>query len=164
MTKSSIICFLFFMSGFMNAQHQGIDDDKKTLTGVEFHKETLKRLGSAGDNWCITWAEDGSQITSMCDGNWLGLDRSVGYHNHLFRIIGNADSFQRKDIPSYPDFSGETGSWFGYGIISIDGNIYATASKTPKTSWSGPFRGIKLLKSPDNGDNDFDRMIIYIYE
>lgn len=119
---------------------------------VQFHIETLKRLGDHGDNWCITWAKDGSQIVSMCDGNWLNVPGG-GYHNHLYRIIGNPDDFKRQDIPNYPDFRGESGSWFGYGIISVDEIIYATASKTPGTSWSGPFTGIKLLKSPDNGSS-----------
>ncbi len=124
--------------------------------GVQFLKKTVKRIGSSGDNWCITWAKDGSQIVSMCDGNWLNIDTpNGGYHNHLFRLTGDAENFQREDIPNYPNFSGEEGSWFGYGIISIDDNIYATVSKTPRGSWSGPFRGIKLLKSPDNGKSWF---------
>lgn len=125
----------------------------KIPSGVQFKVETLKRLGAAGDNWCITWAKDGSQVTSMCDGNWLNLDNPFGgFHNHLFRLVAGARNFKRKDIPGYPDFSGESGSWFGYGIVSVDNNLYATVSKTPGTSWSGPFRGFKLLKSPDNGE------------
>jgi len=40
-------------------------------SGVVFHKDPLFRLGAHGDNWCITWAADGSQVTSMCDGDWL---------------------------------------------------------------------------------------------
>ena len=85
----------------------------------------------------------------MCDGNWLKLEK--GYHNHLFRITGDADNFKREDIPAYPDFSGKEGSWFGYGVMAIDNIVYSVISKTPNTQWSGPFKGIKLLKSPDNG-------------
>jgi hypothetical protein len=130
------------------------DQVVKKPVDIQFHKETLMRLGASGDNWCITWAKDGSQITSMCDGNWLKLDNPfAGFHTHLFRIKGEANDFQREDIPNYPDFSGGEGSWFGYGIISVDDAIYSAASKTPSTSWSGPFTGIKLLKSPDNGDS-----------
>ncbi len=125
---------------------------KKVPVDIQFHQETLKRLGAHGDNWCITWAKDGSQIVSMCDGNWLNIPNG-GYHNHLFRVTGESEDFQREDIPNYPDFSGEEGSWFGYGIVSVDGNIYSAASKTPGTSWSGPFTGVKLLKSPDNGES-----------
>jgi hypothetical protein len=85
----------------------------------------------------------------MCDGNWLGGERS--YHNHLYRIVGGPDGFSRQDIPGYPQFIWGTGSWFGYGIVSVDGVLYSVVSKTPANQWSGPFRGIKLLKSPDNG-------------
>ncbi len=125
---------------------------KQLPTDVKFQKETIKRLGGNGDNWCITWAKDNSQITSMCDGNWLNIETpNDGFHTHLFRIKGDAANFTREDIPNYPDFSGNDGSWFGYGIIAIDNTIYTTISKTPGESWSGPFRGIKLLKSTDNG-------------
>jgi hypothetical protein len=119
---------------------------------VSFNKESIKRIGAGGDNWCITWAKDGSQIVSMCDGNWLRLDNPHGgFHNHLFRITGKAENFKREDIPNYPDFSGGEGSWFGYGIVSVDNHLYSAISKTPGGSWSGPFTGFKLLKSTDNG-------------
>jgi len=122
-------------------------------TGVTFHKDTLYRSDARGDNWCITWAADDSQITSMCDGNWLQGEHS--YHNHLYRVVGGPDNFSREDIPNYPQFVSRTGSWFGYGIVSVDGILYSVVSKTPANSWSGPFRGIKLLKSKDNGNTWF---------
>jgi hypothetical protein len=122
---------------------------KPLPTGVIFHKDTLYRSDGNGDNWCITWAADDSQVTSMDDGNWLSGDHS--YHNHLYRIIGGPDDFQREGIPNYPRFVSGTGSWFGYGIVSVDGILYSVISKTPANRWSGPFRGIKLLKSRDNG-------------
>lgn len=128
-----------------------VKEQQKLPTGVKFRTETLKRIGAHGDNWCITWAKDGSQVTSMDDGNWLAKP-DAGYHNHLYRITGGPDDFQRHDIPNYPDFSDKEGSWFGYGIVAVDENIYSVVSKTPGTSWSGPFTGIKLLKSPDNGE------------
>ncbi len=141
---------IILMSGCSVKQQK---ENNKVPMGVEFQKKTLKRVGTDGDNWCITWAKDNSQITSMCDGIWMKLDYpDEGYfHNHLYRLIGEADNFQREDIPNYPVLSGEQGSWFGYGIISVDGNIYSTISKTPKDGWSGPFTGFKLLKSSDNG-------------
>ena len=120
-------------------------------TGVIFHQDTLFRSDNRGDNWCLTWAADGSQVTSMCDGNWLGGETQ--YHSHLYRILGGPDNFTREDLPGYPRFAWGTGSWFGYGIISVDGILYATISKTPRNRWSGPFRGLKLLKSSDNGQS-----------
>ena len=85
----------------------------------------------------------------MCDGDWLG--RKHFFHNHLYRIVGEPENFARRDLPGYPDFSGKSGGSFGYGIVSVDGILYSVISKTPGESWSGPFRGIKLLKSSDNG-------------
>ncbi len=38
-------------------------------TAVVFDPETLTRSGTRGDNWCITWADDGHQYTSMDDGS-----------------------------------------------------------------------------------------------
>ena len=119
-------------------------------TGVTFHRDTLFRLGSHGDNWCITWAADDSQVTSMDDGNWIESPDG-GYHNHLYRILGGPNGFSRRDIPDYPAFIRGQGGWFGYGIVSVDGALYSAASKTPRLRWSGPFRGVKLLKSDDNG-------------
>jgi len=119
-------------------------------TGVTFHTNTIYRTRERGDNWCTTWAADNSQITNMDDGNWLARPE-VGYHNHLYRITGEPENFKRHDIPNYPDFTRGVGSWFGYGIISVDGTLYVAISKTPRPGWSGPFLGVKLLKSTDNG-------------
>ena len=43
-------------------------------TGIVFHRDTLQRSDGHGDNWCITWAANGSQVTSMDDGDWLKGD------------------------------------------------------------------------------------------
>lgn len=126
-------------------------------TGITFHRDTLFRSSGRGDNWCMTWAADGSVITSMCDGDWFQSERldlaTDGYHNHLYRILGGPRGFARRDVPGYPVLSGVEGSWFGYGIASVNGALYATVSKTPGSAWSGPFRGVKLLKSGDNGQS-----------
>jgi len=124
---------------------------KKYPKGVTFQTDTLFRLMGRGDNWRLTWLADDSIIASMCDGNWLEAEDD-GFHNHLYRILGGPDNFEREDIPNYPRFSGEEGSWFGYGVVSVDGVIWAQAAKTPLPHWSGPFTGVKLLKSDDNGN------------
>jgi len=125
--------------------------NKPKPSGVLFHNETLERIGIDGDNWCITWANDGSQVTSMCDGSWLGKHY---YHNHLYRINGEADGFKITDITEYPQFFGgdDYPGWFGYGVIAVGDNLYSMVSKTPGLNWSGPFRGVKMLKSSDNGE------------
>jgi hypothetical protein len=85
----------------------------------------------------------------MDDGDWLGS--GTFFHNRLYKIIGGPENFKRQEIADYPEFAGEEGSWFGYGIVTIGPNVYSFVSKTPLGRWSGPFRGVKLLKSPDNG-------------
>lgn len=120
-------------------------------TGVTFHRDTLSRLGIRGDNWCITWAADDSQITSMDDGKWLDDGDERQFHHHLYRILGGANDFTRADLPDYPDYRRGDGGWFGYGIVSVDGVLYSAISKTPRLKWSGPFPGVKLLRSDDNG-------------
>jgi hypothetical protein len=122
------------------------------LCGVTFHSETLRRVGGggeSGDNWCMTWAQDGSKFTSMDDGNWLG--EPPKYNNRLYRIVGGPDGFTREDVPGYPQFIFDEGGWFGYGLVSIDGTLYSFVSKCPRNHWSGPFRGVKLLTSTDQG-------------
>ncbi len=147
-TLSPLACTLL-IGNLLIAACESRGADGLIPTGVVFHKETLYRSDGTGDNWCITWAADGSQVTSMDDGDWLNTGHY--FHNHLYRILGGPDHFTRQNLPDYPDLSGEAGSWFGYGVISVDGILYSTISKTPGPRWSGPFRGIKLLKSNENG-------------
>ncbi|MBD3289524.1 DUF4185 domain-containing protein [candidate division KSB1 bacterium] len=129
---------------------------------VKFKFNTIKRVGNRGCNWCTTWAKNCDQITSMDDGSWLGpisaFDDKSGlskgeyhYYNHLYRIIGDSVNFTREDIPGYPRFLKEGKGWFGYGICSVNGVIYSLISKSPSDRWHGPFAGIKMLKSTDNG-------------
>jgi hypothetical protein len=143
-----VVLMILFMT-FSSTALSSAADVKLVPAGVTFHKDTLYRSGGYGDNWRPVWVADDSQITPMCDGSWLGIKN---YHNHLYRIIGGPEKFEIRDIPNYPDFSGGPGSWFGYGVVSVDGVLYSAVSKTPGDQWSGPFRGIKLLKSKDNGE------------
>lgn len=91
----------------------------------------------------------------MDDGDWLesrlGGEHRRGFHNRIYRIVGDSVGFQREELHGYPEFAGPEGSWFGYGIIAVDGVLYSVVSRTPGDAWSGPFRGIKLLKSADDG-------------
>ncbi|RKD88302.1 DUF4185 domain-containing protein [Mangrovibacterium diazotrophicum] len=125
---------------------------EKIPVDVAFKLESLTRPEGRGDNWCITWAADDSQITSMDDGNWL-QDERKSYHNNLYRIRGGKDDFSRDAIPGYPKFSEEGEGWFGYGVCAVDGTLYSAVSRTPRERWGIPFKGFKLLKSEDNGQS-----------
>ena len=149
MKKANKIVVLIFSTIFLISCSSEV---KKKPTTVQFHNETLERIGVDGDNWCVTWAKDGSQITSMCDGSWLG---DHYWHNHLYRMVDNADNFDISHISGYPEYFGGSDfpGWFGYGVLAIDDTLYSMVSKTPGINWSGPFLGLKMLKSTDNGDS-----------
>ena len=128
---------------------------QKIPVGVSFHAESIYRTGESGDNFCLTWAADGSQVTSLDDGNWL-VDTTREYHNRLYRITDGPDNFVKADIPTYPLFlHRDSSSWFGYGMLSVNQTLYSVISKTPVEKFSGPFTGVKLLKSKDNGESWF---------
>jgi len=98
LTKQKITdCILVFSLLFITSiSEANFSTVRQFPSGVTFHNDTLYRSDGRGDNWCITWAADDSQITSMCDGNWLKGEQS--YHNHLYRIVGGPDNFQKEDI------------------------------------------------------------------
>ena len=126
--------------------------NKIVPVGVKFQHDTLSRRGKNGDNWCLTWAADDSQITAMDDGEWMKGCEGC-YHHRLYRLLGDATDFKREDILNYPSYVYGSGGWYGYGLIAVDGALYSAVSKTPDLHWSGPFLGVKLLKSEDNGES-----------
>lgn len=83
---ASLLVALFLGCGSPGDKPQENTKENEPIkpVGIKFNTETLKRLGSAGDNWCITWLKDDSQITSMCDGNWLDIDHPKGEYANLF--------------------------------------------------------------------------------
>lgn len=122
--------------------------------GVQFNLATLKRVGGKGDNWCQTWAADDSVITAMSDGEWF--TSQYRYHSRLYKLYGDQNNFSRQEIQNYPRFDTNDDGWFAYGIVSAGGALYSTVSKTQNGAWSeGPFRGVKLLRSYDNGASWF---------
>jgi len=123
-----------------------------TPVSVRFDASTLRRVGGKGDNWCQTWAADGNVITALDDGDWNSTQYK--YHSRLYRISGNANNFSYSQIQNYPNFHTDGDGWFAYGITSVNGVLYSSVSKTQNGAWSeGPFRGMKLLRSYDNGNS-----------
>ena len=141
--------------------NESASDSIKIPNGVKFNIESIYRpdKDSAGDNWCLTWTSDGDQMTSMSDGAWIPEGRI--FHNMAYQIQGEADDFTRSKVSGYPEFifgdedsriANEPG-WYGYGIVAIEETIYSMVSKVPSVTFDGPFRGVKMLKSTDNGDS-----------
>lgn len=121
-------------------------------SGVRFDLPTLRRVGGKGDNWCQTWAADDSIITAMDDGDWFSTE--YRYHSRLYRLYGDQNNFSRHDVPGYPRFHTDDDGWFAYGMLSASGTLYSMVSKTQTGAWSeGPFRGVKMLRSYDNGSS-----------
>ncbi len=123
-----------------------------TPNGVQFNRSTLRRIDGRGDNWCQTWAADDSVVTAMDDGDWLNTGRS--YHSRLYKIHGDANNFSRSEVSEYPNFAKSGDGWFAYGMLSVKGVLYSLVTKTQGDGWSqGPFRGMKMLRSYDSGNN-----------
>ncbi len=120
--------------------------------GITFNYSSLRREGHRGDNWCLTWAADDSQITSMDDGDWL--NSQTRYHNMLYRIEGSADNASLSELNGYPAYLRSDDGWYGYGVTSVNGVLYSMVSKARGNDWeNGPFRGVKMLRSYDNGNS-----------
>ena len=124
-----------------------------TPIGLEFDISTLKREGHIGDNWSHTWAADDTIVTAMDDGAWTEITGPPIFHSMLYKITGEPATFTKERVEGYPYYDRPGDGWFAYGIISVEGVLYSTISKTQGANWApGPFRGIKLLRSYDSGD------------
>jgi len=88
----------------------------------------------------------------MDDGDWLG--GQYKYHSRLYKINGQSNGFSYNEIQDYPEFHVNGDGWFAYGVLSVKGVLYSLVSKTQHSAWSeGPFRGMKMLRSYDNGNS-----------
>ncbi|MEM9328364.1 MAG: hypothetical protein AAGA85_22035, partial [Bacteroidota bacterium] len=125
--------------------------------GVEF-LDPIRRESRRGDNWCTTWAADGHQYTSMCDGYGWDPDRQREIHTEVFRISGTFEEVQGHALPSYAvDFNEVDATnrympyYFGYGIVAIGDVLYQFLSRQNATNFMPPFQGINLIYSEDYG-------------
>lgn len=148
-------------------------------TGIEFDSFVF-RSGDNGDNWCLTWADDGDLYTSQCDGRgWRyenGNQRDF-MNNQVWKIKGgpDPDSFMPFLVEGAPDYSrtaqqeiygqiqpGDSAiefpqadrldvwNWYSYGIVSIEGNIYQFISHCGERSGFGWFDGSQLIWRPSS--------------
>lgn len=142
-----------------------------SVTSVTFEPPVI-RTGQSGDNWCITWAADGEQYVSMDDGyGWTEPEAQwKNFHNNrIYRISGGPDlkSFLAEELAGAPIYTqaarprqrpavktAKTGdrwnwwSWYAYGIVSIDGNLYQFISHTAQIHGFGAFDGCQLIWRP----------------
>jgi len=125
--------------------------------------DQIIRTGVSGDNWCMTWAADDNKYVFMDDG--FGWHKGKEYNNRILRIVDTPQGdapFTVQDLAGYPDYlfrRGETddhlatGSWYGYGIVSVDGVLYTFLTLASGKHFSLPFVGCKLIYSPVDESN-----------
>lgn len=123
------------------------------------------RYGFSGDNWHMSWADDGRLLVSRCDGySWSGKLR--GMHNsRLLSICGEPNAATFNDIGGYPELLtplvDDIPRYYNFGTLALDGRIYQFLS-TWNRQPHGPdlarvkpnqlrFVGAKLIYSADNG-------------
>src|SRR5262245_34506451 len=133
-----------------------------SITSATRREDTTLRLGGQGDNWHMSWADDDSQVVSLCDGSgWRGLRRQ-SYNSRLYRIQGSPPDVRFEDVPGYPDLLSDAdvpggygfSRYYNFGTLWLDGAIYQYLS-TPNVPFSQSeprFVGAKLIYSPDNGE------------
>ncbi|MEX0745259.1 MAG: DUF4185 domain-containing protein [Phycisphaeraceae bacterium] len=125
------------------------DHSTRQIASVTFDPHVY-RTGHTGDNWCQTWAGDDHVYTSMDDGTGWRRD-GRRYNNHVFRLAGGPEPFTAHRLDGYPDYPFPN-EWYGYGILAADGVIYHFITCASRRCFGAPFRGAKLIYSPDCGE------------
>lgn len=124
---------------------------------------TIDRLGRSGDNWCMTWADDGHQYTACDDGwgwdyanplAWRGDHPMAGiyYNNRVWRLTGGPHDMNPEYLPNYPLYYTRD-EWYGFGILSVDGTLYHFITCASGNAFNPPFQGAKLVYSTDHGNS-----------
>jgi hypothetical protein len=151
-----------FLAGILLALSNGCKSpprSAKVPIGASIDYTQVYRNTLSGDNYHVTWADDGYMYVNQDDGDpmlELGGDEGRYFNNRVWRMTGSPDSVGFEYLPNYPYYEKE-GKWYAYGIISIDGILYSfiTLSGGPENSryHHAPFRGTKLLYSADHGNS-----------
>ncbi len=103
------------------------ESEPPAIVDVIFHWDTHDRRAPGSDNWPITWSDDGHQYTFWGDGGGFEGTNKLGRVSLGFaRVEGDRDNYQGINI--WGGVDSEHPATFGgksYGIISIDGVLYA---------------------------------------
>lgn len=123
------------------------------ITGVTFDPQ-ITRLCRSGDNWSITWADDDNLYASCDDGfGWdyaCSDERFNQSNNRVWRLEGGPDNLRPGYLPGFPHYPC-VDQWYGYGILSVDSILYHFITCASDHEFCFPFRGAKLIYSPDHG-------------
>lgn len=135
-----------------------IDKPGPLIKAVTRRDETILRLGGNGDNFHMTWAEDGNQLAAVCDGAGWQDPPKVHYNSRLFVLSGGPHEANFEDILGYPKLTNAYGSpmlnrYYGFGTLAVGRHLYQYLS-TPNHVFEKPgarFIGAKLIYSPNGG-------------
>jgi hypothetical protein len=135
----------------MSGENQG----QPRISGVQF-SPVVRRMCRSGDNFCMTWADDGCLYTS-CDDGWgwnylTPAEDTACYNNRVWRLRGGREELLAEYLPSYPLYTVRD-EWYGFGLICVEGVLYHFITCASDNSFSYPFQGAKLLYSRDHGEH-----------
>jgi len=124
------------------------------IIGVTWDRSTMETQAPGSDNWPITWADDNNQYTCWGDGGGFGGTNSLGRISLGFaRVEGDWNNYKGKNV--WGGYNTENPAKFGgksYGIISINGTLYAWLGQDGKNSGSEEFvKQTMVIKSTDYG-------------
>lgn len=106
----------------------------------------ITRKAKGGDNWPITWADDGNLYTAYGDGNGFEPHVTKKLSIGLCRIEGGPEDFRGLNL-SAPTLEAQGNDRRGRkasGMLMVDGTLYLLARNTGNS---------QLAWSPDHGAN-----------
>lgn len=122
---------------------------------------TLQRSGESCDNFSMARHADGTLIVCSGDGSgWRSPGKpAVSYATSLWKLSGYTWAeitqavrapYRATLISGFPEYPFPAG-WFGYGVRAVGNRLICAISRCPADIWSGPFEGVRLLVSDDDG-------------
>ncbi len=153
---SVLIAILVGASGEHSARaEQSAARQIKSLRRLD---DTIHRIGGHGDNWYMSWADNGKVYVSLCDGSGLPGTPPGNFNSRMYAITGDAPDLKFEYLPGYPDLGSTPplmiNRYYNFGTLALDGKLYQYLS-TPNHPFSEPqpkFVGSKLIYSPNNGE------------
>src|SRR6187431_2099585 len=83
------IVFAIWPNGLLAA-----DRATRPIKSLRRLDDTIHRFGGYGDNWHMSWAENGKVYVSLCDGRFLpgaeGPKVASEYNSRMYAITGDA--------------------------------------------------------------------------
>ena len=121
------------------------------ISDVDFDLGALVTRAQGSDNWAITWADDGSQMTTWGDGGGFGgSDSEARVSMGVARIRGDLPNFTTQNVWGGKDaLADATHTGKSYGILALGTTIWLWRTGTESTV--SAFERQDLFVSRDHG-------------